>query len=603
MTKKVFIILISAVALCLGFQSCNERWPDDHKVRISWDGNSLRKLTDVYVSNMGYAENNLYYPRAKRLSDGAILLSYSNHHYGWDIYASRSEDDGKTWSDAVCIAHSYDTVYVNDAGKVIPDRYVYVNPDFIELQDGRLIMAFQWRMIEGHNDLAHTNEHCGIKICFSEDKGRTWSEPREVFRARCWEPAFLQLPSGEIQMYITDSQDLKYNRSYPRTIVLRSFDGGETWQGKDCCGLDDNEPISRTIDDRFAFDGMPSGVLLDDNAGIAVPLESWAVLWAVDQTPIIVKTTMEENWRIDQQKILDEGGPDYPMKKQVNKDFKGYGPYICKIPTGEVIVISNGTYKTVPGMWVFIGDKLADNFHCATSPFSGPEYWGNVDYIGDGKILATATCFYRDKENVGRGMVELINGRLNYAKTIRKGALEMPPVREFDRERDNGWWFLGKKFPSQLFVNFGYDSKNLLIGAYIFDNKISAYRPENSDGAEILISRIGDRNYKLAMNAEGRYALSEEDGYSWHVLEEGFVEDVEVEGTVNDDKDEDLGYSILAPIAWDKIGGRPHKGEEIKIHLRHNHKDKSVEKPVGKMEDMEGENSDYPCEWLGITLK
>ena len=89
MTKKTFIILVSAVALCLGFQSCGGKWPDDHKVRISWDGSSLRQLTEMYISNLGYTEKNLYYPRAKRLSDGAILLSYSNHHYGWDIYASR----------------------------------------------------------------------------------------------------------------------------------------------------------------------------------------------------------------------------------------------------------------------------------------------------------------------------------------------------------------------------------------------------------------------------------------------------------------------------------------------------------------------------------
>ena len=208
------------------------QWPEDHQVRISWDRSTYSEITEADVPDLGYIERNLYYPRAKHLSDGAVLLSFSNHHYGFDIYAMRSIDGAKTWSDAVCIAHSRDTVYRDSEGRTAPDRIVYVNPDFIELQDGRIIMAFQWRFYKGYGDLPKTNENCGIMTAFSSDKGRSWSEPVEVYRGRCWEPAFLQLPSGEIQMYITSSQDIREKTSFPRTVVIRSFDGGMTWQGK-----------------------------------------------------------------------------------------------------------------------------------------------------------------------------------------------------------------------------------------------------------------------------------------------------------------------------------------------------------------------------------
>lgn len=120
---------------------------------------------------------------------------------------------------------------------------VYANPDFIELNDGRILLAYQWRYKKGYNDLAHTNENCGVGIMTSSDGGRSWSKARSVYRGRCWEPAMLQLPSGEIQMYITSSQNVVNGLSCPRTVVIRSFDGGETWQGKSECGIGDNEII------------------------------------------------------------------------------------------------------------------------------------------------------------------------------------------------------------------------------------------------------------------------------------------------------------------------------------------------------------------------
>lgn len=605
--KRISAFLILALAATTmvaarGAKKACPAWPEDHTVRISWDASTFQEVTETYVSNLGYIEHDFYYPRAKRLTDGSILLTYSNHHYGWDIYASRSEDNGKTWSDAVCVDHSYPEKYTMSTGEVIDDMHVYVNPDFIELQDGRIIMAYQWRYKSGYGDLPKTNENCGIMVSFSEDKGRTWSKPVEAYRGRCWEPAFLQLPSGEIHMYITSSQDIKDKTSFPRTIVIRSFDGGKTWQGKQTCGIHDNEAISRSFDDRFCYDGMPTGVLLNDNKGIVVPLESWHGRLVVDQTPIVVKTTMEENWKLDQKKILEEGGPDYPNKKEINKDLQGYGPYGSKLPTGEVVVLCNGTYKGTQAVWVLLGDKMADNFHFATSPFTSDEYWGCIDYIGDNKVLACATYKYKGWNNVDRGMIRLIKGRLNYAKEISKGDLKLAPVAEFDRE-SNDFWFLGKKYDSQMFVNFGYTDHALILGGYLFDTKISSFTPENSDAMAILFSRPGGKNYEMVVNADGKYIIYEEERHSWHLIASGVTEDLEVVGTINKDKDTDLGYSAKVSVPWALIGGKPAKGEELKVHLRRFYKENSKEKPLSKVEDLEGENSDYPQEWLSVKLK
>ena len=571
-----------------------EEWPETNDVRISWDRSTFTEMTSVNVAGEGFAEENLYYPRIKRLSDGTLLMSFENDHFGWDVYVRRSEDGGKTWSDASLLVKTSPAV-----STVGEDEKVYVNPDFIELNDGRVLLAYQWRYKKGYNDLPNTNQNCGIEVMFSGDSGRTFSEPVEVYRGRCWEPAMLQLPSGEIQMYITSSQELIDNMSAPQTVVIRSFDGGKTWQGKERCGIDDNEVIARTVDSRSTYDGMPSGVWLDDNNGIAVPIEVWHGKWVVDQTPVVVKTDVETNWHRDLEAIRKTGGPEWPMKKQLNKDFYGYGPYSTKLGTGEMVVLSNGQYKGQQGIWTFIGDRKADNFTNATTPFDG--YWGSVDYIGDNKIFATGTVKYQ-AEGKTRGMVRAIVGRLNYSKTLVKGDVEPVPVEKFDQD-SNDCWFLGHISDSRIFTDFGWTDENLVLISYLYDRKLTALTTENSDAVELLLARLGGPQYKIVVNGAGAYVVYVEDNFSWRKVSEGAADSVEVVGTLNDDSDEDLGFSAKLSVPWNILGGKPSAGEVLKAHLRHHYKAKTSEKPAWQIEDVEGENSDYPAEWLSLRLK
>ena len=595
-TTKLRTIFLTA--LCAG--GCSE--PDgppaaECDVRIAWDRGTFQEMTSVPVENKGYTEQELHYPRIKALSDGTLLMTFMNDHFGWDAFVRRSEDGGRTWSDAQMVRQRFDAR--SSAGA---DQMVFVNPDFVELQDGRILLAYQWRYKKGYNDIAHTNENCGVEIMFSDDKGRSFSEPRNIYTGRCWEPAMLQLPSGEIQMYITDSNETLNGVSQPCTILIRSFDGGRTWQGKESCSYRDGEIISRTFDERCTADGMPSGVWLDDDYGIAVPLEVWSGKYKMDQTPVVVRTDAATNWRSDQS-IRREGGPEYPRKKQLNKDFVGFGPYSAKLPTGEMIVLSNGVYKNVQGMWVFIGDKRADNFRFATSPFVG--YWGSIDYIGNDRVLGTGTFRYPDGER-SRGGVRLMIGRLNRAKTVAKGDLAMTPVGEFDRE-NNDYWFLGKETAASVFTDFGYTDDCFIVATYLFDENLVAFTPENSDAPALLLARRsaggGWDTYKILVNAEGRWLVYREENSSWRPVAKGRTE-VDLQGTVNDAGDTDLGFGARLCIGWELLGGKPAPGEELRAHLRHHYKEEVKEGPVfALVEDAEGENSDYPGEWLRITLK
>ncbi len=600
MNKKLIVTLTLLAGMILPAAADINRGD----VRIAWDNTTLQVMDSVAVSNAPYKmEPNLCYPRAKHLADGSLLLSFENDHYGWDVYIRKSYDGGKTWTDARLLRHSHPAVSTKG-----DDLKVFVNPDFYQLASGRILMAWQWRYKNGYNDLPHTNDNCGIELIYSDDNGETWSEPREVYRGRCWEPAFLELPSGEIQMYITDSQEIKDKGSFACTSVLRSFDGGATWQGKEMALHTDTEPISRTRWNGRGMDGMPTAVLLDGGRGIVVPLETWSGRDVYDISPIVVRTSMETNWKTTDQgaSIRANGGPDYPMKKQVNKDLKGFGPYSCKLNTGEMVILTNGTYKNESGVWVLVGDVNGDNFNCVSSAFNdgADGYWGSIDTLNENELMAT--CSYRyvpEGATKTRYKIMLIKGWLNRSRTIAR-AKAAPAVQNLREFKPDGLWMIGRNFPGKAYVDFAYDAKNFFLTSYVFTDNIVSWSPENSDAAQILLNRDGKGTWKVTVNAKGDYTVYQQDGSNWKLLcwEYGKAS-VNLFGSINDASGADLGYSALATLPWDLLGGTPKKGEQLRIHLRRLWKAGVKVKAKLCREDIEGENSDYPGEWLSVTLK
>lgn len=578
---------------CLLFLSgCTREGNGEVAARISLEYSTHRQLTEMRVQGRDTTEPNLYYPRVKQLSDGSLLLCFMNDHFGWDIYVSRSEDGGLSWSDAQLLLEKYSTT-----STVGEDLMVYANPDFIELNDGRILLAYQWRYKKGYNDLAHTNENCGVGIMTSSDGGRSWSKARSVYRGRCWEPAMLQLPSGEIQMYITSSQNVVNGLSCPRTVVIRSFDGGETWQGKSECGIGDNEIISYTKDDRFGYDGMPTAVLLQDGS-IVMSIEVWSGKYVVDQTPMIVRTSAEENWHLDTARLLRHGGPAYPQKKQANKDLIGYGPYLSRLPSGETLLLSNGLYQGRQSSWLFVGDVRADNFGFATTGFDG--YWGSVDCLGNDRVLITGTEKYTE-DSVVRGKIHLMTGRVNRARNLTRVGDPLVVPETFDVE-NNDCWYLGRTVPMKVFYDFGCTDEAFVFDTWVFTDKLTAYSVENSDASVILLSK-GDDVYKLAVNPSGDYVFYRLDRNSWQGLRFGTTDEIAVAGSINADADEDLGFAARVRIPWSWMNRKPARGEVLRIHPAFWYKARSAEKHPRYWEELQGENPENPQSWLAVTVE
>ncbi|GHU67310.1 hypothetical protein FACS189413_01840 [Bacteroidia bacterium] len=577
-------------------------YAQDANVRISWDYNSYLEQTSVNVVNKNYTETECFYPRIKQLNDGSLLMVFMNHRVGFDIFIRKSYDNGATWSDATMVRQR-----LKEASPTTPDdEKIFATPDFYQLANGRILLAYQWRYAAGYNDTVHTNESCGIELMTSDNNGLTFSEPREIYQGRCWEPYFLELPSGEIHLYITDSSEVRWKRSQACVALFRSFDNGKTWQNKKTATYKDGEALSRTIEERGKFDGMPAAQQLINDQGIAMAIETWSAVCQHDITPYIIYSPKNENWKYKNDEIRAQGGPEKERKKQLHKDFRGFGPYMEKLPTGEILVQTNGTYKKQPGMWLFIGDSKGDNFGYASTPYEG--YWGSIAHLNNNEVMSAGTYTYQ-RDGKDHDGIRMMKGKLHYAKKIKKGELKLQKLQFFDNQINNDW-FIGQETASSAYLNFGYSNRSFDFTTYLFDKNLIAFQALNSDAIDFLFYRKNTKTgksetYRLAVNAKGVFSLFKEQTNSWVPQDASDVKDIVVDlnGTINNDKDEDLGFAAKVSVPWNLIGGLPTKNEQFRVHLRHSYKDNTKEYPFASLESIAGENSDIPETWLSISFE
>jgi len=293
---------------------------------IRWDPNTLTLIAE----RAGYG-------RMMRLRDGDILCAFGRRG---SIETSRSSDDGRTWS----------------APKMVV-KYEFgaaANPELLQLANGWVLLSYNQRPRDGKH-------HFTIRTCMSEDGGETWTLNSLVYRADthwangCWEPAQIQLPSGEIQLYFANEDPYRSSNEQEISLV-RSYDNGQTW----------SKPTT------FCFraghrDGMPVPLILNDGKGIVVGIEDNGV--GRKFRPAIISTSVKDNWN---QPHVD--GSDrrrwWALGRPLAAEVNAAAPYIRQFPTGET-VLSCQIHEAgaEPVMAVFIGDSEAKNFSGKTIPF------------------------------------------------------------------------------------------------------------------------------------------------------------------------------------------------------------------------------------------
>jgi len=354
MRRTEFLAVIAVLGLMLG--DCGRGYATEVAETgvktIEWD-----KSTLVLVQKGGS------YARMIRAANGDILCCFE---YEGRVWVRRSLDNGRTWGKRVLVAKA-----VSGTAS---------NPEMLQLSNGWILFFYNERPNDGLHRFA-------IQVSISKDGGHTWGHLSTAYEADvdahngCWEPAAIQLPNGEIQLFFANEFPYK-NTDEQEITLVRSQDNGKTWSKP--------ETVSFRQGHR---DGMPVPCLLSSGKGIVIAIEDNGPTPMF--VPAIVFTDVRNNWK---QGAVDGSSPRRWMavNKPVDVEWGG-APYIRQLPTGETILsFQSSVGRKWPQMVVYVGDENARNFEGRTVPFEVPPdeggWWNSIFVKDRNTITAISSC-------------------------------------------------------------------------------------------------------------------------------------------------------------------------------------------------------------------
>ncbi|RZF58903.1 sialidase family protein [Sphingobacterium corticibacterium] len=356
--------------------------PDQEEIYIQWDQQTRRKVSSG--PNTRYAG----YARIIQLPDQSLLGIYEADG---SVVSVKSRDLGNSWSEPVVVAARGEGTNM-------------CVPDLLLLNDQKTLLA----LYNGRPFAISPDRKFDIRIKKSTDGGQTWADEKVLYEAGyefengCWEPAALQLPNGEIQLFFANEGP--YTQSNEQNIsMIRSQDNGANWT---------TDPVIVSFRPGRR-DGMPVPVLLNNGKDIVVAIEDNAI-----QTfkPYILRNSLEENWAT----TIGAESPNrsYALLQPVANEVYAGAPYIRQLSSGETILAYQGTEgrthdMNFADMKVVIGDDQAKNFTSKSVPFSIPGnkscLWNSVTVLHDNTIIAvTSTNAY----GTGNTEVWMVKGKV-----------------------------------------------------------------------------------------------------------------------------------------------------------------------------------------------
>ena len=360
---------------------------------VEWDHASDRVVSAA--NDTGAA-----YPRARQLSNGEILLAY--HHgdvlgnCGSKVTLRKSRDGGATW---------YQTQEVD--GTKERGFWGFANPDFIELGKGRLMLVSSARGKadpRSRDGFISECQRSGLRVRFSDDYGTTWGPPRMIAagRGRVWEPAIVQLPTGELEIfYANESPDLQEEGATQCIESIRSVDGGLSWS------------IPTLVSEqRGCRNGMPAALALS-NGHVVCGQE----VVGLATSPWIADTL--------------HGRTQHYYLAQDQYDF-GAAPFLTRAPDGSTLLAfhsqcrQTSDFKQISGSWLFSqiyvqhGDTEADHFGPASCPWpavDGPTgaFFPSLMVMKGGTLVAMASFITVHPDHSTSTVVRWIKGHLTGA--------------------------------------------------------------------------------------------------------------------------------------------------------------------------------------------
>ena len=493
------------------------------------------KINNDEMINSG----SMWYPRLKKLSNGRYILFFQDGRWGPNVYYTRS-DDGINWDTPTLLFTSHLTY---------GDAYIrqYATCDAIELANGDIVVAAIFHPVKKTDTSPSPSRWLmtekGIVTRVSKDKGDSWTEQQIVYHGRCWEPSFLQLPDGTVQMYFTHSapKDAIYGTALGSNVssgvaMLTSNDNGMTWSP-----LVLTYPyVAKRIAQQKIYeyngidiltDQMPVAILLHDQKTILMSTESLRPDQSGHSVSIIrshdyFARTLEEN----------EYGPD----DRDNFITSGAGPYIAQFPSGETVLSAFAGQKHK----VYLGNESGTEFYLNRyfDPLTKQKVgmWGDLFVADSHTLLASAGDTIVEagvKNNLNSTGIGIATMILNHRIDAKTATMKL--------DGDTADWydntdalFIGSINQAQTSIRTAHNNENVY---FLFEHL--DYYLSSKDSFVFMITGKDDEIYKVYADVTGVTKLERTAGGKTTVLE--LPESaVKIWGTVDDDSDKDEGYAL-----------------------------------------------------------
>lgn len=327
------------------------------------------------------------------LKNGRLVAVYAAANGNVEVVYST--DKGEHWSAPLIVAAKEGNIRMDAPGITL-------------LKDGSLLVCYNPRPPFRNTD---TSKHFAIRVVKSYDNGVSWRgdqllyEASYMFKDGCWEPAALQLPSGEIQLFFSN-ESIYTNSNEQNISMLRSFDNGKMWTTTP-------EIVSFRKGSR---DGMPVPVYLPETREILFSIEDNGF---TNFKPYIIHSTLANNWS----ETVTANSPDrrYALLDSLKAVVYAGAPYLQVLSNANTLLSYQSTQFREGSqdvnnaeMIVTVGDAEGNNFVNPTAPFKIPvnatALWNSLLVLKDKTIVAlTSTNAYS-----GKTEVYMIKGKLTH---------------------------------------------------------------------------------------------------------------------------------------------------------------------------------------------
>ena len=504
-----------------------------------WDRSTVKMDYRSYIE-LG-AANNVYLPtyaRIRTLRDGSYILTWQDavgvNGNGENTYYALSRDL-KNW---VYMGYLWQgqNVY-NGLGK--PDVRRFTNANTLQLANGELLAVASFSTVNTYSNPNYTAEQ-GIVVKQSQDGGYTWFGEKEIYHGPCWEPHLIELPSGEIQCFFSESRPWT-SGSHSGTDMLRSIDGGETWEpalGESAYRVMRKHWWNAQKNMWCYTYQMPVGIILNESNRFAFAMES------CNQRVVNASGGYSDQFSIAMVFSHEDGTWDYlegdeitPKERRIDSVvMRGAAPYLVQFPSGETLLTYGGRDSR---QHFRIGNATATEFGATDLP-ALPDVgsWGGLDLTDSHTVLSSM----RDsRDGADNATIALARFHLNHSirATSRQVALD----------GDDSEWaesdealFVGSRCQAQATLRCSADAENLYFLVEVFDESLSS-----TDFAYILLSPDNDTENLSAKSRRIRFGydrIKSTDQYAggWREADFGISYAGAFDGTPTDKTDQDNGF-------------------------------------------------------------